>query len=162
MIIPNGVNGNYSADNEEYMDISDNSSKNVSKEFVTEDEEGEEEEGDDEEDGDDEDERAVESQERQNEDSEQNEAVGNYSKEGETFDSKNDFKVSKLSDGVSETNNSSEVSKTESECKNTSCEAMEVDEQSNNSDVECLDESITEIQLDDVFISKKNYRKARQ
>lgn len=155
MIIPNGVNGNYSADNEEYMDISDNSSKNVSKEFVTEDEEGEEEEGDDEEDGDDEDERAVESQERQNEDSEQNEAVGNYSKEGETFDSKNDFKVSKLSDGVSETNNSSEVSKTESECKNTSCEAMEVDEQSNNSDVECLDESITEIQLDDVFISKK-------
>ncbi|EFN69224.1 MOG interacting and ectopic P-granules protein 1 [Camponotus floridanus] len=134
MIIPNGVNGNYSVDNEEYMDISDNMGKNILKEFVTEDEE-----------------------ERKNEDSEQNEAVGNYDKEGDAFDSKNDFKVSKLSDGVSETNNSSEVSKTESECKNTSCEAMEVDEQSNNSDVECLDESITEIQLDndDVFISKK-------
>ncbi|CAL1675864.1 unnamed protein product [Lasius platythorax] len=161
MIIPNGVNGNYSVDNEEYMDISDNTSKDVSKEFVTEDEEGDEEDGDDEEDDEDgQDEEAVESQERKNEDSEGNEAVGNNSKEGETFDSRNDFKISKLSDGVSETNNSSEVSKTESECKNT-CEAMEVDEQSNNSDVECLDESITEIQLDndDVFISKKSVEK---
>ncbi|XP_029170591.1 kinesin-related protein 4 isoform X2 [Nylanderia fulva] len=160
MIIPNGVNGNYSADNEEYMDISDSASQNMSKEFITEDEEGDEEEdGDDEEDDEDgqDEEEAVENQDGKNEDSEENEALGNNSKEGETFDSRNDFKVS---DGVSETNNSSVVSKTESECKN-ACEAMEVDEQSNNSDVECLDESITEIQLDndDVFISKKTVRK---
>ncbi|XP_050446684.1 uncharacterized protein LOC126849142 isoform X3 [Cataglyphis hispanica] len=160
MIIPNGVNGNYSADNEEYMDISDNTNKNVSKEF--EDEEGDEEDEDDEEEGDDDedgqDEGEVENQEKKDEDSERNEALGNYSQESEIFDSRNDFKVSKLLDGVSEMNNSSEVSKTKSECKNTaSCEAMEVDEQSNNSDVECLDENITEIQLDndDVFISKK-------
>lgn len=159
MIIPNGVNGNYSADNEEYMDISDSASQNMSKEFVTEDEEGDEEDGDDEEDDEDgqDEEEALESQDRKNEDSEENEAVDNNSKEDEIFDSRNDFK---MSDGVSETNNSSEVSKIESECKNI-CEAMEVDEQSNNSDVECLDESITEIQLDNdnVFISKKTVRK---
>lgn len=157
MIIPNGVNGNYSADNEEYMDTSDNASKTALKDITEEeeDDEEEEEEDGDEEDDEDDHERIVEMQERKDEDSE---AVGNTSKEGETFDLKNDFKISNSPDGVSETNNSSEVSKTEiTECKNTSCEAMEVDEQSNNSDIECLDESITEIQLDndDVFISKK-------
>ncbi|XP_011337590.1 uncharacterized protein LOC105279479 isoform X2 [Ooceraea biroi] len=160
MIIPNGVNGNYSADNEEYMDTSDNASKTASKEIVTEDEEGDEEEDDgDEEDDEDDHGMEIECQERQGVGSERNEGVGNNSKDGEMFDAKTDFEVSKSSDGVSETNNSSEVSKTE--CKNTSCEAMEVDEQSNNSDVECLDESITEIHLDndDVFISKKTIEK---
>ncbi|XP_018303424.1 uncharacterized protein MEP-1 isoform X3 [Mycetomoellerius zeteki] len=181
MIIPNGVNGNYSADNEEYMDTSENTSKTTLKDVITEeeeeeheeedDEEEEEEEGDEEEeeedieeqDDEDDHERAVEIQEERDEDSDQNEEVGNTSKEGETFDLKNDFKVSNSPDGVSETNNSSEVSKTEiSECvKNTSCEAMDVDEQSNNSDIECLDESITEIQLDndDVYLSKKTIEK---
>ncbi|XP_011861037.1 PREDICTED: uncharacterized protein LOC105558122 isoform X2 [Vollenhovia emeryi] len=178
VIIPNGVNGNYSADNEEYMDTSDSASKVALKDIVEEeeaneeeeeeeeeedegeedeDEEEEEEDDRDEEDDEDERERSVEMRESK-EDSEHNEAIGNPSKEGEAFDLKNDFKVSDSPDGVSETNDSSEVSKTEiAECKNTSCEAMEVDEQSNNSDVECLDESITEIQLDsdDVFISKK-------
>ncbi|EFN80706.1 MOG interacting and ectopic P-granules protein 1 [Harpegnathos saltator] len=95
--------------------------------------------------------------------SETKDAIDNSSKEGETVEPKNDFNVMKSSEGVSETNNSSEVSKTEAECKTTtSCdEAIEVDEQSNNSDVECLDESITEIQLDndDVFISKKSAEK---
>lgn len=164
MIIPNGVNGNYSADNEEYMDTSDNASKTASKEVVTEDEEEGDEEGDEEEeeedDGDEEDDEddhamEIECEESKGIDSERDEDIGNNSKEDEMFDAKTDFEVSKSSDGVSETNNSSEVSKTE--CKNTSCEAMEVDEQSNNSDVECLDESITEIQLDndDLFISKK-------
>lgn len=161
MVIPNGVNGSYSADNEEYMDTSDNTSKTVPKEIVTEEEE--EEEGDEEEEDDEDDcERAIDSQQRKNEDSEKDEAVGSSSKEGEAFESENDFNISKSSDGVSETNNSSEVSKTEAECKTSaSCEAMEVDEQSNNSDVECLDESITEIQLDndDVFISKKTAEK---
>ncbi|TGZ46807.1 MOG interacting and ectopic P-granules protein 1 [Temnothorax longispinosus] len=165
MIIPNGVNGNYSADNEEYMDTSDNTSKTTLKDIITEEEDEEEEEeeeedGDEEEEEEDEDvhEREIEMEEGKDEDSEHNEAVGNPSMEDETFDLKNDFKVSNSPGGVSETNNSSEVSKTEiTECKNTSCEAMEVDEQSNNSDIECLDESITEIQLDndDVFISKK-------
>lgn len=166
MIIANGVNGNYSADNEEYMDTSDNASKRALKDINEEedDEEEEEEDGDEEDDEDIEDdcERAIEMQERKDEDSEHNEAVGNTSKEDEAFDLKNDFKISNLSDGVSETNNSSEVSKIEiTECKNMSCEAMEVDEQSNNSDIECLDESITEIQLDndDVFISKKTIDK---
>lgn len=163
MIIANGVNGNYSADNEEYMDISDNASKRTLKDInEEEDDEEEEEEDGDEEDDEDDHERAVEMQERKDEDSERNEAVGNTSKEVEAFDLKNDFKISNSSDGVSETNNSSEVSKTEiTECKNMSCEAMEVDEQSNNSDIECLDESITEIQLDndDVFISKKTIDK---
>lgn len=170
-IIPNGVNGNYSADNEEYMDTSDNTSNIALKDIITEeeddDEEEEEEDGDEGDEGDEEDEeddlgRAVDTQEGKDEDSEQNEEISNINKEGETFDLKIDFKVSDSPDGVSETNNSSEVSKTEiTECKNTSCEAMEVDEQSNNSDIECLDESITEIQLDndDVFISKKTIEK---
>ncbi|XP_012229739.1 claspin isoform X2 [Linepithema humile] len=160
MIIPNGVNGNYSADNEEYMDISDDTGKGVSREIITEEEEGDEEDEDEMDDEDDH-ERVAEGEEDKNEDSGQNEAVDSSKEEGETFDGKNDFKVSKSSEGVSETNNSSEVSKTESECKNTSCEPMEVDEQSNNSDVECLDETITEIQLDndDVFISKKTVEK---
>lgn len=172
MTIPNGVNGNC-ADNEEYMDTSDDTCKAAMKDIITEEEEEdeedeeEEEEEEEEEDGDEENdednyERAIEIQGRKNEDSDRNEAVGNTSKEGEMFNLKNDFKVANSPDGVSETNNSSEVSKIEiSECKNTSCEPMEVDEQSNNSDVECLDESITEIQLDndDVFISKKTIEK---
>lgn len=166
MIIPNGVNGNHSTDNDEYMDISD-TSMNMSREMVTEEEEGEDgEDGDEDEDEDDneDDHQSIgESQEGKNEDSEQNKTIDNNSKDGETSEIKNEFQVSKSLGGVSETNNSSEVSKTESECKNTLCEAMEVDEQSNNSDVECLDESITEIQLDndDVFISKKSIEKDR-
>lgn len=154
-VIPNGVNGSYSADNEEYMDTSDNTNKTVSKEMVTDDEEGEDEEDDDDEDD--------VSQEEQTEGSERKDEIDNSSKEGETVEPNNDFNVAKSSDGVSETNNSSEVSKTEAKCKTTaSCdEAIELDEQSNNSDVECLDESITEIQLDndDVFISKKTAEK---
>ncbi|KAL0111659.1 hypothetical protein PUN28_013088 [Cardiocondyla obscurior] len=163
MIIPNGVNGNYSADNEEYMDTSDNTSKTPLKDITAEEEEDDEEdeeEEDCEEDDEDDHEKSIEMQEAKDEDS--NEAVGNTNKEDETFGLKNDFKISISSDGVSETNNSSEVSKTDiTECKNTSCEAMEVDEQSNNSDIECLDENITEIQLDndDVFISKKTIDK---
>ncbi|XP_014477703.1 PREDICTED: kinesin-related protein 4 isoform X2 [Dinoponera quadriceps] len=160
IVIPNGVNGSYSADNEEYMDTSDNMDKTVSKEMVTEEEGDDEEDGDEEDDEDDDD---GESQEGKNEGSEKKDTVDSSKKEGETVESKNDFNVGKSSDGVSETNNSSEVSKTEAECKNTaSCdEAIEVDEQSNNSDVECLDESITEIRLDndDVFISKKSAEK---
>ncbi|KYN01051.1 MOG interacting and ectopic P-granules protein 1 [Cyphomyrmex costatus] len=182
MIIPNGVNGNYSADNEEYMDTSDNTSKTALKDVITEEEEEEEEEdeeeeeeeeGDeddeeeeylDEQDDEDDHERVIEIQEEEkNEDSDRNEEIGNTSKEGETFGLKNNFNISNSPDGVSETNNSSEVSKIEiSECvKNTSYEAMDVDEQSNNSDIECLDESITEIQLDndDVFLSKKTIDK---
>ncbi|XP_015184100.1 PREDICTED: uncharacterized protein LOC107070420 isoform X1 [Polistes dominula] len=54
----------------------------------------------------------------------------------------------KSSDGVSEINDTSEVSRNEDKCRNTSCEAMDVDEQSNNSDVECLDESITRVRMD--------------
>jgi hypothetical protein len=159
MIISNGVNGNYSADNEDYMDTSDNASKiTISKEIVTEDEEGDEDDGDEEDDEDD-CEMEIECEERKGIGSEQNEEVGNNSKEVEMFDAKTDFEICKSSDGVSETNNSSEVSKTE--CKNMSCEPMEVDEQSNNSDVECLDENITEIHLDndDLFISKKTIEK---
>ncbi|XP_025157549.1 uncharacterized protein LOC105186617 isoform X2 [Harpegnathos saltator] len=179
VIIPNGVNGSYSADNEEYMDTSDNTNKTVSKEMVTEEEEegdeeegdeeeGDEEEEDDDDDDDDGDEEDDEDDDRESEEgkkkgSETKDAIDNSSKEGETVEPKNDFNVMKSSEGVSETNNSSEVSKTEAECKTTtSCdEAIEVDEQSNNSDVECLDESITEIQLDndDVFISKKSAEK---
>ncbi|XP_032688929.1 kinesin-related protein 4 isoform X2 [Odontomachus brunneus] len=161
IVIPNGVNGSYSADNEEYMDTSDNTNKTLSQEMVTEEEEAEAEEEDgDEEDNEDDD---HESQDGDEEGSERKDAIDNSNKEGETDQPKNDFNIMKSSDGVSETNNSSEVSKTEAKCKTTtSCdEAIEVDEQSNNSDVECLDESITEIQLDndDVFISKKTAEK---
>lgn len=160
IVIPNGVNGSYSADNEEYMDTSDNTNKTLSQEMVTEEEEAEAEE----EDGDEEDnEDDHESPEGNEEGSEEKDAIDNSNKEGETDEPKNDFNIMKSSDGVSETNNSSEVSKTEAKCKTTtSCdEAIEIDEQSNNSDVECLDESITEIQLDndDVFISKKTTEK---
>lgn len=156
-IIPNGVNGSYSADNEEYMDTSDNTNKTLSQEMITEEEEGDEEDGDEE---DDEDDR--ESQEGKEESSERKDAIDNTSKEGETDEPRNDFNITKSSDGVSETNNSSEVSKTEAECKTTtSCdEAIEVDEQSNSSDIECLDESVTEIlDNDDVFTSKKTVEK---
>lgn len=159
MVISNGVNGSYSADNEEYMDTSDNMSKTVPKDIVTEEDEvdDDDEDGDEEEDDEDDHETIADDQQMEKyEHSERVEAVGSSSKKGEMFETENDFNVSKSSDGVSETNDSSEVSKTKAGCTTASYEAMEVDEQSNNSDVECLDESVTEIQLDndDVFISK--------
>lgn len=167
IVIPNGVNGNYSADNEGYMDTSDEISKIVLKEVEEEEEEDEdeddEEEGDEiDDDDDDEHDKIVMDQDKEleGEDSEPNETIGDCSDKSKMFESKKDFEISKSS-LVSAINSSSAVSKTESECKITSFEAMEVDEQSNNSDIECLDESITEIQLDNdnVFISKKTVQK---
>ncbi|XP_033223606.1 uncharacterized protein LOC117177187 isoform X2 [Belonocnema kinseyi] len=86
----------------------------------------------------------------------------------------NHSKVSESSNGVSEPNNVSEVSKDLEECKvveesknserkdsdgkDSECEAMEVDAESNNSDIECLDESVTQIDSDnddDVFTIEK-------
>ncbi|KAK1121454.1 hypothetical protein K0M31_010255 [Melipona bicolor] len=151
-VIPNGVNGNYN-DKEEFIDADSNISKFVSKEIsvVREDRQESEKEDDD-----DEHRMDVKMEERglESENSERNGLAQNRSKGSEM--SENDSKMSKLSEGVSDMNNFSEVSKTEDKCKNTSCEAMEVDEQSNNSDVECLDESITEINSDhdDVFTMK--------
>ncbi|XP_043465125.1 MOG interacting and ectopic P-granules protein 1 [Leptopilina heterotoma] len=67
---------------------------------------------------------------------------------------------SKISDSMEVLNGPdvSEVSKIVKESKETKCdEAMDVDAQSNNSDVECLDESITQIDSDndDVFTIEK-------
>ena len=153
-MIPNGVNGNYN-DKEEFIDADSNISKFVSKEISVIREERQESEK---EDDDDEHRMDVEMEERglESENSERNGLAQNRSKGSEMSESENDSKMSKLSEGVSDMNNFSEVSKTENKCKNTSCEAMEVDEQSNNSDVECLDESITEIHSDqdDVFTMK--------
>lgn len=67
---------------------------------------------------------------------------------------------SKMSDSMEVLNGPdvSEVSKNVKESKDSKCdEAMDVDAQSNNSDVECLDESITQIDSDndDVFTIEK-------
>ncbi|KAG7202336.1 hypothetical protein KM043_018665 [Ampulex compressa] len=156
-VIPNGVNGNYN-DNEEFADTSSNATKAISDEIIrTAKGDGEEEDDEDDEDenegkdGDDMD-------DLKSEDSDGGEEAESRRKGGELFESRNDSKMSKTLDGVSETNNSSEVSKTDDKCKNTSCEAMDIDEQSNNSDVECLDEGITEIQSDneDMFTLNKS------
>ncbi|XP_043248526.1 uncharacterized protein LOC122395194 isoform X2 [Colletes gigas] len=172
VVIPNGVNGNYN-DKEEFMDA-DNASNLVSNEINSaaegdeddEEEEEEEEEENGEEDDEDEHRMEVEIEEGdiESEDSEQDRIDPSRSKKDEISDSETDSKTSEPPEGVSETNNSSEVSKTEDKCKITSCEAMDVDEQSNNSDVECLDESITEIQFDndDVFTLKNSTLKDDQ
>ncbi|XP_076685425.1 zinc finger protein MEP-1 isoform X4 [Andrena cerasifolii] len=156
-VIPNGVNGNYN-DGEEFVSADSDASKLESKEASSA-TSGEGEENGEE---DDEDEHRMEDEMEEGdldfEDSEEDRISQTRSKEGEMFESEDDSKVCESPDGVSETNNSSEVSKTEDKCKNTPCEAMEVDEQSNNSDVECLDESVTEIQSDndDVFTLKSS------
>lgn len=162
MVIPNGVNGKYDIEKEEYTNtdggtikISSNENDNEGKE------EGEEEEDEDE---DEEDEamqrREFEHEERgiESEDSEQNDARKNRSKGGSMYESRKDSMVSESSDGVSEMNDTSEMSRNEDKCRSTSREAMDVDEQSNNSDVECLDESITRVRMDndDVFTLKKS------
>ncbi|XP_076170251.1 zinc finger protein MEP-1 isoform X2 [Ptiloglossa arizonensis] len=162
VVIPNGVNGSYN-DKEEFMDA-DNASNLVSNEINSAAEGDREENGEE----DDEDERRMEVEieegDIESEDSEQDRIEPSRSKEGEMSDSETDSKASESPEGVSETNNCSEVSKTEDKCKSTSCEAMEIDEQSNNSDVECLDESITEIQFDndDVFTLKNSTLKDNQ
>ncbi|XP_054013144.1 uncharacterized protein LOC128895001 isoform X2 [Hylaeus anthracinus] len=156
VVIPNGVNGNYN-DKEEFADA-DNASNLVSDEINSA-AEGEREENGEE---DDEDEHRmeveIEGEDVESEDSEQDRIESSGNKEGDMSDSETDSKTSDSPEGISEMNNSSEVSKTDDKCKNTSCEAMEVDEQSNNSDVECLDEHITEIQFDndDVFPLKNS------
>ncbi|XP_076245562.1 zinc finger protein MEP-1 isoform X2 [Calliopsis andreniformis] len=158
-VIPNGVNGNY--EKEEFANANSNASKLSSNEASSA-TEGEREENEEE---DEEDERRMEVEVDEGdiefEDSEEDRIEDNRIKGGDMFESKNDSKASKSPEGVSETNNSSEVSKIEDRCKNTSCEAMEIDEQSNNSDVECLDESVTEIPSDndDVFTLKNSAHK---
>ncbi|XP_015184101.1 PREDICTED: uncharacterized protein LOC107070420 isoform X2 [Polistes dominula] len=94
--------------------------------------------------------RGFENEERgtESQDSELNKLRTNRHKGGLLYKSRNDSMVSESSDGVSEINDTSEVSRNEDKCRNTSCEAMDVDEQSNNSDVECLDESITRVRMD--------------
>ncbi|XP_050497050.1 zinc finger protein MEP-1 isoform X2 [Bombus vancouverensis nearcticus] len=153
-VIPNGVNGNYN-DKEEFIDADTNISKLVSKEISVV---REQREANGKEDDEDKHRMDVEMEERglEPENSEQNGIAQNRSKGSEMSESENDSKMSKSPEGVSDINNFSEVSKTEDKCRNTSCEAMEVDEQSNNSDVECLDENITEIHSDndDVFTTK--------
>ncbi|XP_015430051.1 PREDICTED: uncharacterized protein LOC107186649 [Dufourea novaeangliae] len=163
IVIPNGVNGNYN-DKEGFTDAENTS--NLSKETNS----ATKEEGEEtyEEEEDDEDERRMEVEiedgDVESEDSEQDSIVQSRSRGGEMLESGNDSNTTKSPEGVSETNNSSEVCNTEDKCKITSCEAMEVDEQSNNSDVECLDESITEIQFDtdDVFTMKNSSHKDNQ
>lgn len=159
-MIPNGVNGNYN-DKEEFVSGNSNASKLESSD-VNSSTEGEGEENGEE---DDEDERGMEDEIEEGddiefEDSEEDRIMQSRSKEGEMFESASDSKMPESPEGVSETNNSSEVSKIEDRCKDTSCEAMEIDEQSNNSDVECLDENVTEIQSDndddDVFTLKNS------
>ncbi|XP_016918163.2 uncharacterized protein LOC108001607 isoform X3 [Apis cerana] len=156
-VIPNGINGNYN-DKEEFIDADTNISKLVSKEISSVVKEKREANGN--EDDEDKHRMEVEIEERdlEPENSEQNGIAQSRSKRSEMSESENDSKMSKSSEGVSEINNFSEVSKTEDKCKNTSCESMEVDEQSNNSDVECLDENITEIHSDndDVFTMKNS------
>ncbi|XP_012341794.1 uncharacterized protein LOC100866805 isoform X5 [Apis florea] len=156
-VIPNGINGNYN-DKEEFIDADTNISKLVSKEIGSVVKEKRETNGN--EDDEDKHRMEVEIEERdlEPENSEQNGIAQSRSKRSEMSESENDSKMSKSSEGVSEINNFSEVSKTEDKCKNTSCESMEVDEQSNNSDVECLDENITEIHSDndDVFTMKNS------
>ncbi|XP_017764916.1 PREDICTED: MOG interacting and ectopic P-granules protein 1 isoform X1 [Eufriesea mexicana] len=156
-VIPNGVNGDYN-DKEEFIDADTNISKLVSKEISSVVREDREANG--KEDEEDKPRMEVEIEERglKSENSERNGITQSRIKGSEMSESENGSKMSKSSEGVSEMNNFSEVSKTEDKCKNTSCEAMEVDEQSNNSDVECLDESITEIHSDndDVFTMKNS------
>ncbi|XP_017887643.1 uncharacterized protein LOC108629469 isoform X2 [Ceratina calcarata] len=152
-VIPNGVNGNYS-DKEEFVDVKVYGSKEAGSLVKVEREEANGNEGD-------EDEHRMEAEiEERGIDSENSEHENgteqSRSKESEMSESENDSKMSRSSPGVSEMNNFSEVSKTDDKCKSTSHEAMDIDEQSNNSDVECLDESITEIHSDndDVFTLK--------
>ncbi|XP_076286190.1 zinc finger protein MEP-1 isoform X2 [Lasioglossum baleicum] len=158
VVIPNGVNGNYN-DNEGFIGTEIASSLSKETNDATE---GEREENEEE---DDEDEHRMEVEiedgEIESEDSEQDSVMPSRSTGGEMFESGIDSNITKSTEGVSETNNTSEVSKTDDKCKNTSCEAMEIDEQSNNSDVECLDESISEIQFDndDVFTMKNPLHK---
>lgn len=160
-MISNGVNGNYN-DTEGFID-SENVSKSSKDTDTATKGEGEENEEED-----DEDERRmeveIENGEIESEDSEQDSIPESRSKGSEMFESRDDSNLIKSSEGVSEMNNSSEVSKTDDKCKSTSCEAMEIDEESINSDVECLDESITEIQFDndDVFTMKNSTHKDNQ
>ncbi|XP_043685350.1 uncharacterized protein LOC122637342 isoform X2 [Vespula pensylvanica] len=166
MVIPNGVNGKYSTEKEEYPDsdsVKTSSNETISKRIEEGEGEGDGEEEEDEDEDEEEDvmeRRHFEHEERgiQSEDSEQNESRKNRSKGGCLYESRNDSIVSESSDGVSEMNDTSEVSRNEDKCRNTSREAMDVDEQSNNSDVECLDESITRVRMDndDVFTLKKS------
>ncbi|KAK2581904.1 hypothetical protein KPH14_002361 [Odynerus spinipes] len=137
MVIPNGVNGKYGTEKEEYADSDGGTIKISSNENDNEEKgEGEEEEDEDE----DEEEEIMGS--------------GQFEHEEERGIESED----KSSDGVSEMNDTSEVSRNEDKCRSTSREAMDVDEQSNNSDVECLDESITSVRMDndDVFTLKKS------
>ncbi|XP_043501866.1 uncharacterized protein LOC122523944 [Polistes fuscatus] len=199
MVIPNGINGKYDTEKEEYPDsdgcafkISSNETVSKGKEEMEMDVEDEDEDGNgdrdedgdgdgdgdgdrdgdvdgegEEEEDDDEDEeediierRHFENEERgtESEDSELNKLRKNRNKGGSLYKSRNDSMVSESSDGVSEMNDTSEVSRNEDKCRNTSCEPMDVDEQSNNSDVECLDESITRVRMDNdnVFALKKS------
>ncbi|KOC67049.1 MOG interacting and ectopic P-granules protein 1 [Habropoda laboriosa] len=156
-VIPNGVNGNYNV-KEEFIGADTDASKLVSKEISSAVKVEREANGNE----DDEDKHRIkvdiEEGDLESDNSEQNGIEKGRSKGGEMSESENDSKMSKSSEGVSEMNNFSEVTKTEDKCKNTSCEAMEVDEQSNNSDVECLDENVTEIHSDndDVFTMKSS------
>lgn len=126
-VIPNGINGNYN-DKEEFIDADTNISKLVSKEISSVVKEKREANGN--EDDEDKHRMEVEIEERdlEPENSEQNGIAQSRSKRSEMSESENDSKMSKSSEGVSEINNFSEVSKTEDKCKNTSCESMEVDE----------------------------------
>ncbi|XP_066587154.1 enolase-phosphatase E1 isoform X2 [Prorops nasuta] len=137
-VILNGVNGSCDTDNEK-PGCGSNTTKADSEEMDTKDdgdEEEEEEEDEEEEEG----------------------SVSQFDTTGENvdcetsssfkllFESGSEIKVPESSVGVSEKNNSSEVSEKKVECQDAS-QPMEVDEQS-NSDVECLDESVTELHSD--------------
>ncbi|CAL7935546.1 unnamed protein product [Xylocopa violacea] len=157
-VIPNGINGNYNV-KEDFIDADTDTSKLVSKEISSA-VRGEREANGKEDDDEDKHRMDVEIEEPglESENSEQNGIAQSRSKGSDMSESENDSKMSKSSEGVSETDNFSEVSKTDEKCKNTSLDAMEIDEQSNNSDVECLDESVTEIHFDndDVFTMKNS------
>ncbi|KAF7378643.1 hypothetical protein HZH66_015430 [Vespula vulgaris] len=142
MVIPNGVNGKYSTEKEEYPDsdsVKTSSNETISKRI---------EEGEGEGDG--------EEEEDEDEDEEEDVMERRHFEHEEGGIQSED--ISESSDGVSEMNDTSEVSRNEDKCRNTSREAMDVDEQSNNSDIECLDESITRVRMDndDVFTLKKS------
>ncbi|XP_076761119.1 zinc finger protein MEP-1 isoform X2 [Xylocopa sonorina] len=157
-LIPNGINGNYNV-KEDFIDADTDTSKLASKEISSA-VSGEREASGKEDDDEDKHRMDVEIEEPglESENSEQNGIAQSRSKGSDMSESENDSKMSKSSEGVSETDNFSEVSKTDDKCKNTSLDAMEIDEQSNNSDVECLDESVTEIHFDndDVFTMKNS------
>ncbi|XP_012285171.1 uncharacterized protein LOC105702281 isoform X2 [Orussus abietinus] len=170
-LIPNGVHGKYDDESEKLVDSSDDACDARPESIAGEEDKHNDEEDEEEEEEDEEEEMEVEDGQGSGRTSEVDKGVDSMDdvpdeertdedthQEMEITEACDDYKASESDDGVSEQNNASEVSKTNSECQDVRSEPMDVDAQSNNSDVECLDESVTEVHsdTDDVFAIEKS------